>query len=180
MKPTSVLLMAGLLVLASCRKDGGEIPTSGIATMDSRLYFNDKTQNYFLYGFDFEKGKTVKYEFMVSGAGTDLVLSPLAGIDGGYFTSPGNDEAFYMAESFDNPQAAQDYYTGLTLFAAPAFTEWANPLLANQVWIIRTLEDRYAKIWIQSVETRNDTEGDYVQVTFAWTFQPDGSTTFPE
>ncbi len=180
MKRTTGLLVAVLVLFSACNKKNDTTPLSGMASLDSRLYFNQETQNYYLFGFDFDKAKSVRFEFFVSGEGTDLILSPTATLDGGYFTCPGNDEAFFLAESFDDISAAQAYFNDLKTFTPHSFGEWANPLLPNQVWIVKTIEDTYAKIWIQSVEVLNDNDGDYVKVSFAWVYQPDGSMTFPE
>jgi len=184
MKKLPVFLWIIGLMVASCSKKDEPVPVSGTVTLDSRMYFNSETQNYYMYGFDFDLANKVKYERMVSGAGTDLVLSALPGVgegpEGGYFTSPHNEEAFYLAGSFGSSEDAGDFYHSLQSFALPVFDEWANPVLPDQVWIIQTKEMTYAKLWIRSVEVAGPSGDEYVECSFEWTYQPDGSMFFPE
>lgn len=168
-----------LLIMFSGCKEEEITPYSGTAEIDSRLYFNAETQNYYSYGFCFSTGKRVKYERFVSEEGVDLILQAIPGATGpagAYLQSPGNDEAFNLEESFQQSSDAQSYFNNLLLVTSQTFTHWANPLEPNQIWVIRTLNGHFAKVWIQSVDILST----YVSIRFAWVYQPDGTPTFPE
>jgi hypothetical protein len=66
------------------------------------------------------------------------------------------------------------------------WTDFADPVKPNQVWIYRSQGEKYAKIRIISTvnERRKDTSAlrdsvDYAECTFEWVYQPDGTITFP-
>jgi hypothetical protein len=171
-------LLAFVLLVAGCNKENGNIPTSGEATLSSKLYFNEETQNYYTKGFSFSKGKVVNYERFVSQA--DLVAQPLwnTNIVGAYLESPDNDNAFKLKGEFDNAQDAANFFDELKLVNDNVFTVWANPLNENEVYVVQTGDLKYAKIWIKKIELFNGPDEGYVEVTFQWQYQPDGTRVF--
>jgi len=178
MKFNYLLMLAFALLAVGCNKENGDIPTSGEATLSSKLYFNEKTQGYYTKGFSFSKGRVVNYERFVTQA--DLVVRPLenTSIIGAYMESPDNDQAFKLKGEFDNAQDAGDFFNELKLINENVFIIWANPLNENEVYAIQTTDQKYAKIWITKIELFNGPEEGYVEVTFQWQFQPDGTRVF--
>jgi len=178
MKKLSIVLFIIPVFLAGCDKENGMIPTSGEATLDSRLYFNEKTQNYYTKGFSFAKGKVVNYERFVSAA--DILVRPLEDTEivGVYMESPDNDEAFKRMEQFDLAEDAAAFFNNLKLITVTLFDYWANPIGENEIYAFQTIDQKYAKIWIKTIEIFNDLPDSYVQVTFQWEYQPDGTKVF--
>ena len=172
-----------LLFAVSCKKEG-EIPTSGESRINSKLYFNSETQNYYSKGFRFSTGSLVKYEPFTAGVVPDLIIQPPPNLDtiiGAVLESPNNDDAFKQLGEFGNAQDAADFFESLDDLGTQTYTFWANPILPNEVWGIQTYDKKYAKIWIRSLDIKEDKDGNqYVEVLFRWAYQSDGTTVFTE
>jgi len=59
------------------------------------------------------------------------------------------------------------------------YLDLAVPLEANQVWVFKSRDYKYAKFRIITVDL--DTSGDtpFASCKLEWVYQPDGSATFP-
>ena len=113
----------------------------------------------------------------------DLMLLSLS-----YQTAPANrltfqvsnlNPSFYKLGDYPDAQSASAAFDNLTTVGNYQWTEMADPILANQVWVYRTGTETYAKMRI--ISTVNEIRDDlpYGACSFEWVYQPDGSTTFP-
>lgn len=170
-------------ISTGCKKEA-EIPTSGDNSINSKLYFNSETQNYYSKGFRFSTGGLVRYEPFTPGTVPDLVIQPLENLDtitGAVLVSPNNDNAFSQLGEFGSAEDAADFFSGLDDLGNNTYTFWANPILPNDVWGIQTYDKNYAKIWIKSIDIKTDKDGNqYVEATFRWEYQSNGTTQFYE
>ena len=174
MKLRLIPVLAILLLLPGCGDD--DVPVSGTITVTNELFGNGP---YYALGFSF--------------AAADLVstLTEPYDIDikAGSLTTGGPTEAFLSANTLDpsfalkgeygTESAAKSAFDALASVGAVSYIELAAPLKENQVWVVRTEDERYAKIRI--IEVTLDLAGDdpYAACKFEWVFQPDGSMQFP-
>lgn len=87
--------------------------------------------------------------------------------------------SFFRIGDYADEAAAKTAFDNLKTVPAAQWTDMADPIAPNQVWIYRSGDEKYAKIRI--VSTKNEVRQliPYGECTFQWVFQPDGSTTFP-
>ena len=168
-KSVLIILLAGS-ILCSCKKD--ETPSvSGTVTIDNKIY---QSTTYYAYGFSFSKAKKVS---TLDTPGPDVTLFIIA--DRLTFQVSNLNPSFYKLGDYPDAQSASAAFDNLTTVGNYQWTEMADPVLANQVWVYRSGTETYAKMRIISIvnETRDDLP--YGACSFEWVYQPDGSTTFP-
>jgi hypothetical protein len=177
------LMLCISLVLFSCKKKE-ETHTSGIDTIDNTTHMGS---TYYVYGFSFPDARLVSTE---SHPGPDITIyvnndnpniPPRL-----YFMANNLLPSFYKAGEYTSESAASDAFNSLKSISVPMWTDFADPVKPNQVWIYRSQGEKYAKIRIISTvnERRKDTSAlrdsvDYAECTFEWVYQPDGTITFP-
>jgi hypothetical protein len=164
--------MSVFLTFLSCEPNGGEngIPTSGTATINNILSFDEATQSYNLFGFSFVEAKLVSIlestDYMTVGCADSIV-----NLQTDSYTN-----SFYLFGDFDDAVTAETVFNSLNSVSVASWSEWANPVRENQIWIFRTSEKNYVKFWIKSILIEPT---DSVECTFDWVYQPDGTLTFP-
>ena len=177
------ILFISIIVLAvsfSCSKDK-TVPTSGTATIENTLYGQGP---YYANGFSFSTAGPVS---SLNDPPPDIVLYTNA-------DDPANPKLTLQTENFkpsfhklgDYPDAAAAVaaFNNLTAVGTYQWTDMADPVVDNQVWVYRSGSEKYSKIRIISTINENRPEvpslgGQYGECTFEWVHQPDGSTTFP-
>jgi hypothetical protein len=174
MKLRLIAVLTFLILLPGCGDD--DVPTSGTITVTNELFGSGP---YYALGFSF--------------AAADLVstLTEPYDIDikAGSLTTGGPTEAFLSANTLEpsfalkgeygTESAAKSAFDALASVGAVSYIELAAPLKENQVWVVRTEDERYAKIRIIEVTLDLSGEDPYATCKFEWVFQPDGSTQFP-
>jgi hypothetical protein len=174
MKLQLIPALAVTLLLTGC--GGEDVPVSGTITVTNELFGSGP---YYALGFSF--------------AAADLVstLTEPYDIDikAGSLTTGGPTEAFLSANTLDPSFAlkgeygteseAKSAFDALASVGAVSYIELAAPLRENQVWVVRTEDERYAKIRIIEVTLDLSGEDPYATCKFEWVFQPDGSKQFP-
>ena len=175
------LLILSLVIsvfLTSCKKEDKPV-YSGTMTIDNVLLGSGP---YYGYGFSVPTGKKV------STLESPLdVITVLADPDINYnvkkiyFSCSNFKNAFYKYGSYADAPSAETAFANLTAFVMPAWDELGDSVKANQIWLFRTDEDKYAKIRVISTvaEKRVTQPYAYAECTFEWVFQPDGTQTFP-
>lgn len=160
-----------LLSLVSCGKDdSGE--TSGTVTINNERFMS---QTYYVYGFLFSKGEivattaTTPPDITVDTDGTNIL-----------FQANNYEPSFHKAGEYSDAVAAKAAFDNLKTVEVTVWEGLATPLKENQVWIYRSGSECYAKLRIVSILAEVRNERNYVECTFDWVYQPDGTTTFPE
>lgn len=172
MRRTIYIALSVLLALLSCERDGGgDNPlTSGTATINNFLSFDEATESYNLLGFSFAEARLVSIlestDYMTVGCADSVVNLQT----NSYLKS------FYLFGNFDDAVTAETVFNTLNSVSVASWSEWANPVRENQIWIFRTGKKTYAKLWIKSILIEPT---DSVECTFDWVYQPDGTLTFP-
>jgi hypothetical protein len=159
-----------MISLASCKKDE-VIPTHGITTIDNTT---TQSQTYYIYGFLFSQAKQVSTldnpdpDITVDSDGTNI-----------YLQTTNLYASFYKYGSYNDSISAKAAFNNLISFDINQWSEWAEGVGPNQIWIFRTGTENYAKIRIISTFSEPGSPRDYGKCTFEWTYQPDGTQTFP-
>jgi hypothetical protein len=173
----AVTLLLLTILAVSCGRDES-VPLHGTITIDSRLY---GAGPYYAIGFTFISAMRtptnrtpmpdilVLAETNVTGDVTGVFLSTSAFLP-----------SFQLHGEYPDAASATSAFSDLTE-ANPAsnWIDLALPVEANEVWVFRTRDEQYAKIRIIEVKGELREGIPYAECTFEWTFQPDGSTLFP-
>ena len=174
MKRSFILIFLTIIVLSGCKKD--ETPSlSGTVTIDNKIY---QSTTYYAYGFLFSKAKKVS---TLDTPGPDVTLFVITGGPANRLTFQVSNlnPSFYKLGDYPDAQSASAAFDDLATVGNYQWTEMADPVIANQVWVYRTGTETYAKMRIISIvnEIRDDLA--YGACSFEWVYQPDGSKTFP-
>lgn len=174
MKRILFIIFLTAFVLSGCKKDTST-SVSGTVTINNKTY---QSTTYYVYGFSFSKGKKVS---TLENPGPDILIYVNADTPPNRLTLQANNlnPSFYKIGDYPDAQSASTAFDDLKTVGNYEWTEMADPIIANQVWVYRTGDETYAKFRIISTvnETRNDLP--YGECSLEWVYQPDGSTTFP-
>ncbi len=160
-------------MLISCNRND-DPDTSGTATINNELVFDQQSQAYLNYGFLFSEGKLVSN---IETPPPDIIIFR----DGSTISLEANNlkNSFSIYGEYTDQTAARDAFNKLTSASVSQWLASAVPLKVNQVWLYRTGTDKYAKMRIISIETGVRGTFEYVECQFEWVYQPDGTLTFP-
>jgi len=174
MKRASYLLLIIFALLFSCKKD--DTPrTSGTDTIDNTLY---GTGPYYANGFSFSKAVKLS---TLEDPGPDIVMYVNIDDPVSRLTLQANNlkPSFFKVGDFADEGAAKSAFDNLKTVPIAQWTDMADPISDNQVWIYRSGSEHYTKIRI--INTVNEIRDiiPFGECTFEWVYQPDGSLTFP-
>lgn len=174
MKRLLFIITIILSLLSGCTKVE-PTRTTGIDTIDNITY---KATTWFVYGFSFSKAKLVA---TYPNPGPDItVYVNIDNLPYRLMLQANNlKPSFYKVGDFADEAAAKSAFDNLKTISVPQWTDMADPLNANQVWIYRSGTDNYAKIRIISTVNETRQGMPYGECSFEWVYQPDGSSTFP-
>jgi hypothetical protein len=175
MKRLLLIISLPLIVLTSCKKTDNTPSNSGTVTIDNKTY---QSTTYYIYGFSFSKAAKVStleipgpdITVYVNADNTPYFL---------YFQADNLNPSFYKVGTYPDAQSASDAFDNLNTVGNYQWTELADSIAANQVWVFRTGTQCYAKMRIISTVNEIRETIPYGECTFEWVYQPDGSTTFP-
>jgi hypothetical protein len=175
MKRGLYILAAILIALSACTKDE-PTRTSGIDKIDNITY---QSSTYYVYGFSFSAAALVS---TIVTPGPDIVI--YVNIDNvpARLTLQANNlkPSFYKVGDYADEAAAIAAFDNLKTVSVTQWSEMADPVTANQVWIYRSGTEYYTKFRIVSVVNETRQTIPYGECTFQWVYQPDGSSTFPQ
>jgi len=179
------VLMISLQLIISCNNtEPKPIPTSGIINIDSRVFIG--SGSYFSNCFSFSQGELIEYpnsQDIIPDINVLVHQSDGGQILGVYFASPDLFESFSKVYFTNSADSAKIYYDSILEIQDSVFTQLAIPVTSNEIWVIKTRDNRFGKILILETTAYNDsstsaTPTPYGEVTFEWVFQPDGSRQF--
>jgi hypothetical protein len=176
MRKIYITILIVLFTLSGCKKNDGP-RLSGTDSIDNRLY---GTGPYYALGFSFPASKKIS----TLNSPLDLItINADLAIDGSvrkmYLGTENFESSFYRYGEYPDAASSSQAFKNLTSFSSPAWEELGDSVKSNQIWLFRTSLDTYAKFRITGTisEIRNSIP--YVECTFEWVYQPDGSLTFP-
>jgi hypothetical protein len=174
MKLRLITSLVVIVLLSGC--NGDEVPTSGTVTVTNEL---NGTGPYYALGFSFAEASLVST--LTEPYDIDVKAGALS--SGGpvevFLSANTLEPSFVLKGEYGSGSAAINAFEALTSVGAASYTDLATPLKENQVWIVRTEDERYAKIRIIKVDLVLTDNPVYASCQFEWVFQPDGSTQFP-
>ena len=181
MKKISLLIIIPLL-LFGC-DDKNKTKTSGEATLNSELIFNNNTQTWTVPGFSFESGSVVLYNPAGGQTIPDIFAIPESdahnNVTGAYLDTQNTFSSFAKVGEFSTIGEAQDFFNNYKQVDVSSFVGSANPVLENQVWVFKTRNEKYAKLLIVKVDAYLKDTDPFAEVVFKWAYQPDGSKILP-
>ena len=98
------------------------------------------------------------------------------------FNSPGQMNGFALAGEFGSLEDANDFYKEYNeVEAGLQFETVSDTVELYQVWIQQTDIGNYVKLLVRDIQNFEGETGNlYNEVTLDYTYQPNGSTTFPK
>jgi hypothetical protein len=177
MKIRLIPALALMLIFAGC---GGDNPvTSGTVTLSNELYEADTY--YYAMGLSFDEAKEVPT--LPDATRADIKLMAGEVTTGGpvvvFLSANTLDPPFTLSGSYASESEAKSAFSALKNVGSTSWTDLAAPLEANQVWVLKTREAKYAKMRIISVTLNTAVSPAAATSTLEWVWQPDGSATFP-
>jgi hypothetical protein len=174
MKLRLIPLLAVMSLLGGC--GGDEVPTSGTVTVTNELFGSGP---YYAMGFSFAAADLVStltepYDISIQ-AGSLTTGGPIEA----FLSANTLEPSFALKGEYGTGSAAKSAFDALASVGTASYIELASPLKENQVWVVRTEDERYAKIRIIQIDFDPTVPPYYASCQFEWVFQPDGSTQFP-
>lgn len=164
------------IVLYGCKKSD-TLSVSGTVTIDNTLKGTANT-GYYSFGFLFSQAKKVS---TLENPGPDIVIYVSVDTPANRLTLQANNlnPSFYKIGDYPDAQSASTAFDDLKTVGTYQWTDMADPIIANQVWVYRTGTETYAKLRI--IRTVNEARNNlpYGECSLEWIYQPDGSKTFP-
>jgi hypothetical protein len=175
MKRLILSIFLAALFISGCKKDNSPAG-SGTVTIDNTTY---QSTTYYLYGFSFFQAKKVS---TLEDPGPDITVYVNADTPPDtwlYLQANNLNPSFSKIGDFPDAESASTAFDDLKTVGNYSWSDLAQPIIPNQVWVYRSGTQTYAKIRI--ISTVNETRDNlpYGECTFEWVYQPDGSTTFP-
>jgi len=165
-----------MILFAGC--GGDDEKNSGTITLTSDLY--DADSYYYALGLSFDEAEAVptlpdQYRADITvQAGPVTTGGPVVA----YLTVNTLNPPFALIGAYDSESDAKNAFDELKSVGTLTYIDLAAPLSENQVWVVKTRDNKYAKLRI--IDLTLISSGDiHATCTFEWVYQPDGSATFP-
>ncbi|MDZ7633698.1 MAG: hypothetical protein U5L72_04335 [Bacteroidales bacterium] len=168
--------LALMIVFTGC--GGDDRQNSGTITLTSELY--EAESYYYALGLSFDEGKEVPTLPDQYRADITVQAGPLVtgGPEVAYLSANTLNPPFALTGEYATEGDARNAFEGLTSVGTLSWIELAAPLKANQVWVVKTRDNKYAKLRTIEV-TLTTVPARLATCRLEWVYQPDGSTTFP-
>lgn len=144
---------------------------------------DEVTINHNTNGFLFSSGKTVT----VPNSGNimpDIIIlahqTEEEYVAGVFFAAANPRPAFNLVKEFSDYDSAQTFFYNLAVVPDTNYHFLALPVRANQIWAVKTNENKYGKILIMNTNAYYDSDALQckTEAKFKWQYQPDGSRYF--
>ncbi len=180
MKRVALITLAiGLLLpFTGCKRDDNGI--SGRVTLTNRIYYEG--EYYYALGLSFSEGGEVPTlpdrhraditleAGRVEGEGEETVV---------FLSANTNEPPYALVARYDTPAAVGEAFRALRRVEGTlSWSDIAVPLKENQLWVMHTYGNTYAKLRIIKVILDESQSPPYCECTLEWVWQPDGSDTF--
>ena len=102
---------------------------------------------------------------------------------GVFFAADSLKKAFNLVNEFSNIDSARTFFHNLAEVPDSNYQDLALPVSANQVWAVKTNDNKYGKILILNSKAYEYSpspgfRGYYLEAKFKWKYQPNGSRLF--
>ncbi len=160
--------------LSGCKKE--EQRFSGTDTIDNILVPSGQT--FAIFGFSFEQGEVISN---LEPPGPDVTIhleTDIGGVIGKYFGTVNLVESFALEGEYQGATEAKTAFNNLLEVGTRTWQPAAWDVEENQVWLFKTSEGNYVKFRIIEIQVDEQQDPPYIEVTFEWRIQPDGSDIF--
>jgi hypothetical protein len=180
MKTFTVAILTFTILYSGCKTDN---PTglSGTTLKSGNVTFDTRRMS---QGFSFSQGDTLStpnsaniwpdFEFFIE-TGPDGPMA-LGVYLAGTYPNHNNRQTFHFKRSFSTLDSANTFFQSLTETTDTTFDPIISQLKAHQVYTIKTIDAKFAKILIRNNNLSNDSS--YVTFSFDWVYQSDGTRHF--
>ncbi len=186
MRRSGILFGTVLLVLfgmSSCKGLLGPDKTGEI-----QLSSETFGESYYLFGYSYEDGEYYRFEYqgeplpdIINEAYRVLVAG------GGFitlpgFNTPGQMNGFALIGEFENLESARDFYNKyVKVEDGLQFETVSDTVKLYQVWAQQTEIGNYVKLLVKDIQNFEGESGAlFNEVSLEYTYQPNGSSTFPD
>jgi len=186
------VLLGGVIAMGmtSCELFRGPDRTGEIQ-LSSELFGTD---SYYLFGYHYEDGEFYRFKIphdpFQGDPVPDIINEPVRTLQNGevvvlpQFTSPNKGEKVGLAliGKFQSLEDARNFYNDYNTVANDLQYEIESEIVEPyQVWIQRTGAGNYAKLLIKDIlYDQGETGNKFSIVVMEFTYQPNGSSTFPD
>lgn len=154
---TKILFVILLVVLFSCDKEDSK-PSD-----EFTLKSNQDT------AFSFEKLKVIDFPFN-NNLKPDFLVAPHTLENGNvvspFFSHPDHEFRFFLSDTFENYENALSNYNSFVIPDNSHFEQFAFGVKSNQIWLMKTNQNKYGIILIRSAIFNNDNDIPYAETTF--------------
>lgn len=178
-----ILTVAFWMLTGGCDGLGGP-DLKGDIVLSSQLF---GSTSYYLFGYSYEDSEFYKFQYAgepipdiinegsLGYEGTELISRPL-------FTTPGDANGFALVGNFETLTEARDFYKSYNKVEEGLQFELQTSIIElYQVWVQKTSAGNYVKILVKEITNFSAESGKpYNEVSIEYTYQPDGSTSFPK
>lgn len=179
MKQWVIPALAVMMLLAGCGKDDQK--NSGTITLTNELF---GTTVYYSMGLSFKEAGAIS---SLTTPGPDIFLEAGSLAEGTpvvpFLSANTLEPAYAFMGEYATESEAVNAFKALTdassLSSVFSFWDLATPLSKNQIWVVRTRDNKLAKIRIIEVVLDTGATPDFASCRLEWVWQPDGSATFP-
>ena len=178
-----VLLVLMILFSAGCKMLRGPDKTGEFRLSSEK----SGTEVYYLYGYSYEDSEFHRFPWekdpvpdIINEGFRVLVGDGTIELPG--FQTPGRTNGFAKLGEFESLSEARTYYKGyMKVETNLQFIVVSDTVEAFQVWVQKTSIGNYAKLLVKEVASLESEEGSkYSEALLEYTYQPNGSTEFPD
>jgi len=180
---TIPILFLLLIFINGCDNSVGPTPpkTSGETTINTKVVNSKYT------GFSFSQGGNIEYPNSNNIIPDIIVLvqtNETGNILGVFLGSTGTlKPTFKLIKQFNETDSAKILFDNLTEVPDSTYMDLALPVKVNQIWAVKTIDDKFGKILILHTEAYADSSNPssptlYGEARFKWNYQPNGSRNF--
>lgn len=179
-----VMLLVLILTLAGCKMFTGPDKTGEFRLSSEKFLSGD---DYYQFGYSYEDSEFYKFRYEkdplpdIINEGT-RVLDGEGTIELPSFTTPGEKNGFALVGEFTSMEEAKSFYNNYNQVDDQLqFVIQTDIIEPYQVWVQQTSEGNFVKFLVKEAESLVD-EGDvkYSEALMEYTYQPNGSTEFPD
>lgn len=178
-----MLLLVMILTSGGCKMLFGPDKTGEFRLSSEK----SGTEVYYIFGYSYEDGEFYRFPYEKDPT-PDIINEGFRVIVGDEtielpgFTTPGRSNGFALVGEFTNLGDAEDFYDDYTsVEEGLQFAVGSDIVEAFQVWVQKTSEDNYVKLLVKEAESLEGDQGNkYSEVLLDYTYQPNGSSEFPD
>ena len=173
-------VVLGMILLAGACKALTGPDRSGEIHLSSET-FGD---TYYLFGYAYEDSDYYRFKFQGEPL-PDIINEGFRVLVGGSvpgFHTPGQMNGFARVGEYENLEDARTFYKGYTeVEDGLQFVIVSDTVELYQVWVQKTAAGNYVKLLIKEIKNFGGETGIlFNEITMDYTYQPNGSTTFPK